>query len=275
MKAGSLEALVEVSRASRRSRPPMQRNRFEALSEADTPDLIVDALNAATEGIGFAFAQVMVVAPTARAAALVMKEGSDRLLRFDRAVLAASDLSSPYDDDVGDPVRDPVLKRLRQAPGPVVWDGDTYIDAGLGGVRDWCMERDRGHGITVQMPLLSVELGAPLAVIVSVQRREPIRPQDQLRAAADVALLAMHAAAGGNRALLPLLLSTRRASSPLTPAMRQYLLWAERGKTAGETADIVGRKYSTIKNVLAQALERLGCSNKADAVRLARANGWL
>jgi len=57
--------------------------------------------------------------------------------------------------------------------------------------------------------------------------------------------------------------------------MRQYLLWAERGKTAAETADIVGRKYSTIKNVLAQAMERMGCSNKADAIRRARANGWL
>ena len=57
--------------------------------------------------------------------------------------------------------------------------------------------------------------------------------------------------------------------------MRQYLIWAERGKTASETADIVGRKYCTIKNVLSQALERLGCSNKTDAIRLARANGWL
>ena len=80
---------------------------------------------------------------------------------------------------------------------------------------------------------------------------------------------------GSKRSLAPLLLSTRQATSPLTPAMRQYLIWAERGKTASETADIVGRKYCTIKNVLSQALERLGCSNKTDAIRLARANGWL
>ena len=275
MKAGSLEAAVQAGRKNRRSRPPAQRNGLEALGEADTPDRIVDAMNAAAESLGFPFAQLMIAAPAGQPSALVITEGSDRLLRFDRAILASSDLSSPYDLGLGDPVNDPVLVQLRRSPVPVVWDGETYIDAGFGSVRDWCFERDRGHGVTVQLRLSIAEMTSPLAVILSVQRRDRIRPEEHARAAADVALLAMHAAVGGGKALVPLLLSSKRAASPLTPAMRQYLAGAERGKTAGETADIVGRSYSTIKNVLAQALERLGCANKADAVRRARANGWL
>jgi DNA-binding NarL/FixJ family response regulator len=30
-----------------------------------------------------------------------------------------------------------------------------------------------------------------------------------------------------------------------------------------------------MKNVIGQALQRLECSNKTDAIRMARANGWL
>jgi DNA-binding CsgD family transcriptional regulator len=152
----------------------------------------------------------------------------------------------------------------------MVWDGGTYIAAGLGGVRDWLVENNRPYGVTVHLPLLLDQFSVPLSVLFSVQRRERIREEDRARVAADVALLALHAATGSKKALVPLIVSAMQAGSPLTPAMRQYLTW-----TAGETADIVGRKYSTIKNVLSQALERLGCINKADAIRLARARGWL
>ena len=266
---------VATSRATRQRRPSVDRGVLEALGEADTPDHIVYAMDAAAEHFGFQFAQVMVVAPTPEPSAFAIKEWSDKVIMFDRAIGVASDLASPYDHDVGDPARDPVLKCLRRSLAPVVWNGDDYIDAGLGGVRDWCVENDRSHGVTVQLPLLLDEFNRPLKVVFSVQRRERIREEERVRAAADVALLGLYAVTGSKKALAPLLVSALRAGSPLTPAMRQYLTWAERGKTAGETADIVGRKYSTIKNVLGQALERLGCSNKTDAIRIARMNGWL
>lgn len=275
MKSVSPREAIEVSRASRQRRLPVERDLFEALSEADTPDGLVDAVDAAAERIGFQFAQVMVVAPTPAPSALVIREWTDKVITFDRAIGASSDLASPYDHDVGDPASDPVLRRLRQSLVPVVWDGDTYIDAGLGGVRDWCIENDRSHGVTLQLPLLLDEPGRALKVIFSVQRRERIRDEDRARVAADAALLGLYVASGSKKALAPLIVSAMRADSPLTPAMRQYLAWAERGKTAAETADIVGRKYSTIKNVIGQALERLNCSNKTDAIRMARANGWL
>ena len=275
MTSALLGEAVEASLKTRRRAPPVERNVLEALSEADTPDRIVHAMDTAAERFGFQFAQVMLVAPTPEPSAFAIKEWSDKVIIFDRAVGAASDLASPYDHDVGDPASDPVLMSLRRSLVPVVWDGDDYIEAGLDGVRDWCVENDRSHGVTVQLPLLLCEFSRPLKAIFSVQRRERIREDERVRVAADVALLGLHAVAGSNRALAPLIVSALRAGSPLTPAMRQYLIWAERGKTAAETADIVGRKYSTIKNVLGQALERLGCSNKTDAVRIARANGWL
>jgi DNA-binding CsgD family transcriptional regulator len=251
------------------------RNLFEAVSEADTPDNLVRALDQAVAHMGFPFVQVLLAAPLPVPTALVMRHQSEKLIQFDRAVIAASELSSPYDYDLGDPARDPVLDRIRRAPLPVMTDRDSYVEAGLADVGDWILEHDRGQAFSIQLPLLVPEFSNPLAVSLCMQRRERISERERLRLEADVALLGVHAVVGSNRALKPLLVSAKRAGSPLTPAMRQYLIWAERGKTASETADIVGRSYSTIKNVLGQALERMGCSSKADAIRLARANGWL
>jgi DNA-binding CsgD family transcriptional regulator len=275
MEVGSCEAAVKASRMSCRGGLQTRQSRLDALSEADGPDRLVEAMDAAADSLGFPLVRVMIVVPTPGPSVFVIRKWGEKLILFERAIGAASELAGPYDPDVGKPERDPVLKALGCPLAPVVWDGDTHINAGHGGVRDWCAENGRHHGVTVQLPLLLDELSAPLKVIFSVQRSEPILEEDRLRVTADVALLALHAATGIKKSLAPLILSAMRAESPLTPAMRQYLIWAERGKTASETADIVGRKYSTIKNVLSQAFERLGCSNKMDAIRLARANGWL
>jgi DNA-binding CsgD family transcriptional regulator len=275
LKASS--TVIELTRATRGQRALSTQSRFEAVSEAETAVGLADALTAAAECIGFSSAQAMLLVPNLQPqpTTLVLQDSSEKVLRFDRAVAVGQDLISGYDLGLGDPNQDPVMLKFRSSSIPVLWSGDTYIDAGMGDMRDWWVEYDREHGVTLSIPLSVDEFSKPLAILVSVQRREPIRQEDHARVSADVALLGLHAAIGGNRALTPLLLSAKRASSPLTAAMRQYLLWAERGKTAAETADIVGRKYSTIKNVLAQAMERMGCSNKADAIRVARANGWL
>jgi DNA-binding CsgD family transcriptional regulator len=261
---------VELNQASCRARPLEVQGRFEAISQAATPEGLADAIVVAAECIGFPFAQAMLCVPAADPAPLVMKERSARVMKFDRAVIVGSDLAVAHPD-----LGDPTMPRFRQSPLPVVWNGSAYIDAGLGDVRNRWARNHSDNGISMQVPLSADEFSRPLAVVVSVRRREAIRTEDQTRMSADVALLAMHAAVGSERALVPLLLSARHAVSPLTPAMRHYLMWAERGKTARETADIVGRKYSTVKNVLAQAIERMKCSSKAEAVRLARANGWL
>ena len=275
MEVESCEAAVNVSRMSRRGGLQALQGRLDALSEADCPDRLVDAMDAAAESLGFPLVRVMIVVPTPGSSAVVIREWGEKLILFDRAIGAASELASPYDHDVVNLELDLVLKALRCSLAPVVWDGGTHTNAAHGGVRDWCAENGRHGGVTVQLPLLLDELSTPLKVIFSVQRSDPILQEDRLRVTADVALFALHAATGIKKSLAPLILSAMRAESPLTPAMRQYLIWAERGKTASETADIVGRKYSTIKNVLSQALERLGCSNKMDAIRLARSNGWL
>jgi DNA-binding CsgD family transcriptional regulator len=265
------EAKVLSERDNRRPRVPCMQGRLEAISEATTPEALADAIAAASDAIGFPCAQVMVVNPTACPSHVVGESCSDKVLRLDGAIVVGSNLSSARN-----PVfRDPVRFGLRPLPLPVVWSGRPRCEGWAEADGDGRALREHDNGITMQVPLPVDEFIHPLALVVSVHRREAIRAEEQMRMSADVTLLAMYAAVGCRRALIPLLLSTVHARSPLTPAMRQYLLWAERGKTAAETAEIVGRKYSTVKNVIAQALQRLGCTRKADAVRCARANGWL
>jgi DNA-binding CsgD family transcriptional regulator len=260
----------------RRARPRPEQSRLEAVSEAATPEQLSDAAAGAAEYVGLSSTQLLLIVATPKNTPFVLIEAASKMHRFDRAIIVGRDQDSPYDHDLGDPRRDPVVGQVKQVPIPVVWDGDTYVDAGLGDVRDWYLETDRRCGITMNVPFTSGgDANQSLHLVVAAQRREEIRPEHQERLCADVALITMHAVMASGRTLAPLLLSARQAASPLTPAMRQYLIWAERGRTASETADIVGRKCSTIKNVLGQALERLDCSNKTDAIRLARANGWL
>ena len=251
------------------------QSRLEAISEADTPERIRKATVAAAEYVGFSSVQLMLIVPTPKITPFVMVESSDEMLQFDRALVIGSELASPYDFDLADPCLDPVVRRMKHSPIPIAWSGDTYTDVGLGEVRDWWVENDRGCGVTMSVPMNCGDANQSLDLVVAAQRREEITVECSARLCADVALIAMHAVMGSKKSLVPLLLSARHAASPLTPTMRQYLLWAERGKTASETADIVGRKYNTVKNVLCQALERLDCSNKTDAIRIARMNGWL
>lgn len=252
----------------------MQRS-LERLSAADSVEELVAALDEASESVGFEFGQLMLVAPIQRTTTFAARVESECLVTFDRAVVAASDHSSPYDHVPANPESDPVVERLRQSSSPVVWDPSDFVHAGLGDVRDWLVQKDRAHGVSLSVPLVADSLSRPLHLVLSVQRREAIRSGSRVRTAGSVALIGLSSLTACTRVLAPLLVSSMQRHSPLTPTMRLYLRWAEQGKTARETAAIVGRQYSTVKNVIGEALERIGCSSKVDALRIARKNGWL
>ena len=127
-----------------------RKSLFEAVCEVDTPDIWVRAIDQAVAHIGFPIVQVMLAAPLPKPKALAMSHQSENLIPFDRAISAASELSSPYDSGLGDPVRDPVLGRNRRVPLPMMTDRGSYVGAGMADAGDWILEHDRGQVLALQ-----------------------------------------------------------------------------------------------------------------------------
>lgn len=63
--------------------------------------------------------------------------------------------------------------------------------------------------------------------------------------------------------------------SPLTPRETDVLVAARGGGTISDLAKIVGLSEGTVRNHLSAAIGKTGARNRADAVRLADASGWL
>lgn len=61
----------------------------------------------------------------------------------------------------------------------------------------------------------------------------------------------------------------------LTARELEVLRWAMNGKTAGETADILGIRTRTVTFHITNILRRMSCSSKHQAVLKAVELGWL
>jgi two-component system, NarL family, response regulator DesR len=57
--------------------------------------------------------------------------------------------------------------------------------------------------------------------------------------------------------------------------LRQVLRQAGEGASAAQTAAALGLSTGTVHNDLSEAIGKLGASNRVDAVRIARQQGWL
>lgn len=62
---------------------------------------------------------------------------------------------------------------------------------------------------------------------------------------------------------------------PLSDRERSILRLAEEGKSNKEIASLLNLSAGTIRNYLAEATHKLGASNRIEASRIARENGWL
>ena len=62
---------------------------------------------------------------------------------------------------------------------------------------------------------------------------------------------------------------------PLNDRERAILRLAEEGKTNKEIATSLHLSAGTVRNYLAEATQKLGASNRIEASRIARENGWL
>jgi two-component system response regulator DesR len=83
--------------------------------------------------------------------------------------------------------------------------------------------------------------------------------------------------AAGERVVDPVLAAETLASgaSPLTARERDVLVAARPGATAAEIAGRLFLAEGTVRNYLSAAIAKTGARNRAEAVRIADARGWL
>ena len=157
--------------------------------------------------------------------------------------------------------RDPVMQHCRRHSWPIVWDQATYTSQGLGDM--W--EELAGFGYCTGVAM-ALHLPEGRHFVLGVERDKPL-PTDRVeltRLVADLQLFAVHAQ---DSALRVLSSSAVRNDLPsLTPRELEALRWTMEGKTAWEVGGILGISERTAVLHVNNAMHKLECSSKHQAV---------
>jgi DNA-binding CsgD family transcriptional regulator len=169
-----------------------------------------------------------------------------------------------FSDTYADPKlgrRDPVMQHLKRQSVPIIWDQSTYIANGA--IDLWEHQAHYGYNTGIAMAL---HLPEGRHFLLGVDRDQPL-PSDVnelQRVVADLQLFAVHAQEAALRLLLP---TTQQPERPaLTPREIEALTWTMEGKTAWEVGHILGISERTAVLHVNNAMHKLGCINKHQAV---------
>lgn len=169
-----------------------------------------------------------------------------------------------YAEPYGDPNigrRDPVMQHCRRQSVPIIWDQGTYVTQGAGEL--WEEMSQYGYCTGIAMALHLPE-GRHFQLGVDRDRPLPNDPVELQRIVADLQLFAVHAQDAALRLLLPTSLQPERPA--LTPRELEALRWTMEGKTAWEVGAILGISERTAVLHVNNAMHKLGCVNKHQAV---------
>ena len=157
--------------------------------------------------------------------------------------------------------RDPVMQHCKRHCMPIIWDQSTYI---AGGAIDlWEHQAQYGYNTGIAMALHLPE-GRHFQIGVDRDRPLPADLGELQRVVADLQLFAVHAQDAALRLLLPTDQQPERPS--LTPREIEALNWTMEGKTAWEVGQILGISERTAVLHVNNAMHKLGCVNKHQAV---------
>ena len=144
---------------------------------------------------------------------------------------------------------------------PIIWGQSTYAEQGLGEM--WEHQARFGYRNGIAMALHMPE---GRHFFFGVDRDKPVPPDtgELTRIVADLQLFAVHAQDAAMRILTPSLVSGDRPS--LTPRELEALRWTMDGKTAWEVAHVLGISERTAVLHINNAMHKLDCVNKHQAV---------
>jgi DNA-binding CsgD family transcriptional regulator len=157
--------------------------------------------------------------------------------------------------------RDPVAQHCKRQSVPIVWDQGTYTQCGQG---DRWEEQARFGYKTGVMLALHLPEGRHFILGVDRDQNLPRDPGELTRVVADMQLFAVHAMDAAMRILVPEKLQPERPV--LTSREVECLSRTMDGKTAWEVGNILGISERTAVLHLQNAMRKLGCVNKHQAV---------
>jgi DNA-binding CsgD family transcriptional regulator len=154
------------------------------------------------------------------------------------------------------------MQHCKRASVPIVWNQRTYVNEGLGPL--WEEQARFGYRTGVALALHLPE-GRHFFIGVDRDSALPVDPVALTRIVADLQLFAVHAQDSALRLLLPE--PVQRAERPsLTPRELEALRWTMDGKTAWEVGAILGISERTAVHHVNNAMHKLDCTTKHQAV---------
>jgi DNA-binding CsgD family transcriptional regulator len=157
--------------------------------------------------------------------------------------------------------RDPVMQHCKRQSLPIIWDQTTYTSQGLGDL--WEEQAQFGYQTGIAMALHLPD-GRHFMMGVDRDAALPSNHRELTRLVADLQLFAVHALDAAMRVLVQPLKAPEVPS--LTPREVEALRWTMDGKTAWELGTILGITENTAEFHLKNAVRKLGCVNKHQAV---------
>jgi len=167
--------------------------------------------------------------------------------------------------------RDPVMQHCKRQSVPIIWGQSTYTDGGHGDI--WEEQARYGYRAGIAMALHLPE-GRHFMLGVERDQHVPSDPDELMRIVADLQLLTVHAQEAAVRIFVPVPPDKSVAAS-LTPRELESLRWTMEGKTAWEVGNILGISERTAVLHVNNAMHKLGCVNKHQAVLKALRLGLL
>jgi DNA-binding CsgD family transcriptional regulator len=164
-------------------------------------------------------------------------------------------------EDVSVGRRDPVMQHCKRHTVPIIWTQRTYLDSGS--IDMWDAQAQFGYRNGIAMALHLPE-GRHFFLGVDRDQALPSDRQELTRLVADLQLFAVHAQDTAMRVLISESLQPERPA--LTPRELEVLRWTMEGKTAWEVAVLLSIAERTTVQHLQNAMKKLQCNSKHQAV---------
>lgn len=164
--------------------------------------------------------------------------------------------------------RDPVLTRLKASSLPVVYDQDTYVDAGVGEMWEAMAPHGYYSGIAV-----SLQVDRNRRLMIGIDRPDAM-PKDRrhvTRFVADLQLLAVQLQTAASQVLVPRNLAVVELKEIHLAILRLTM----NGLSAHQVGDALGITGHTVNYHLRGAFDALGVSSKSQAVIKANSLGLI
>jgi DNA-binding CsgD family transcriptional regulator len=157
--------------------------------------------------------------------------------------------------------RDPVMQHCKRQTVPIIWSQKTYLESGA--IELWDAQAEFGYRNGIAMSLHLPE-GRHFTMGVDRDQDLPADRAELTRIVADLQLFAVHAQDTAMRVLVSEALQPERPA--LTPRELDVLRWTMEGKTAWETAMLLSIAERTTVQHLQNAMKKLNCNSKHQAV---------